>query len=301
MATIPSCRSGLRRRRTRFIPYFPAALPVLSERARHARRDLLAASARNHRWSRAGASRTATRARRRADHARHGRATCLRGARRWPARARRDARRQCVREALGRRAACRRRERAPSARVLATLRSDFDGSYIRFTRAHSQRTRAHLLDSTPGYGRCRPRSRGKVAESIAEQRRIEADRAPFEVFRQDLLLGSASEHGRARGTRTTKRGLPSRSGCCIQLEPPRPAWTFDVFHSVSLFLFLYRAAVSGIFTPFLLAAGAGCVIVVWFALRMDVVDCEGHLVQLGRGALWYWPGSNWRSSSRPGR
>lgn len=65
-----------------------------------------------------------------------------------------------------------------------------------------------------------------------------------------------------------------------------------MFHSVSLFLFLYLfwLLLSGIFTPFLLAAGAGCAaFVVWFALRMDVVDREGHPIQLGPRALWYWP------------
>ena len=78
-------------------------------------------------------------------------------------------------------------ERAPSARVLATLRSDFDGSYIRFTRAHSQRTRAHLLD-LPLDTAVADRFAREAAESIAEQRRIEAaDRVPFEVFRQDYL------------------------------------------------------------------------------------------------------------------
>lgn len=34
----------------------------------------------------------------------------------------------------------------PSARVLAAMRADFDGSYVRCTRALSKATRAHLLE-----------------------------------------------------------------------------------------------------------------------------------------------------------
>jgi multicomponent Na+:H+ antiporter subunit E len=65
-----------------------------------------------------------------------------------------------------------------------------------------------------------------------------------------------------------------------------------VFHSVSLVvsLYLFWLLLSGFFTPFLLSAGAGCVLaVVWFARRMDVVDHEGHPIHLGPKALFYWP------------
>jgi multicomponent Na+:H+ antiporter subunit E len=65
-----------------------------------------------------------------------------------------------------------------------------------------------------------------------------------------------------------------------------------VFHSISLFLFLYLfwLLLSGLFTPFLLSAGVGCALaVVWFARRMDVVDHEGHPIHLGPRALVYWP------------
>lgn len=64
-----------------------------------------------------------------------------------------------------------------------------------------------------------------------------------------------------------------------------------MFHSVSLFicLYLFWLLLSGFFTPFLLSAGAGCALaVVWFARRMDVVDAEGHPIQLGPRALVYW-------------
>lgn len=65
-----------------------------------------------------------------------------------------------------------------------------------------------------------------------------------------------------------------------------------MFHSLSLFvaLCLFWLLLSGFFTPFLLAAGAGSALaVVWFARRMDVVDAEGHPVRLGLRALVYWP------------
>jgi len=65
-----------------------------------------------------------------------------------------------------------------------------------------------------------------------------------------------------------------------------------VFHSISLFAFLYLfwLLLSGFFTPFLLSAGVGSALaVVWFAQRMDVVDHEGHPIHLGPRALLYWP------------
>jgi len=75
----------------------------------------------------------------------------------------------------------------------------------------------------------------------------------------------------------------------------RPSQTFqiriDVIRSFSLFFFLYLfwLLLSGIFTPFLMASGAGCALAVtWFAQRMNVVDAEGHPIQLGTHALIYW-------------
>ncbi|MEP7283535.1 MAG: Na+/H+ antiporter subunit E [Rubrivivax sp.] len=65
-----------------------------------------------------------------------------------------------------------------------------------------------------------------------------------------------------------------------------------MLHSVSLFIALYGfwLLLSGYFTPFLMAAGAGSALaVVWFARRMDVVDSEGQPLQLGLKALVYWP------------
>ncbi len=67
---------------------------------------------------------------------------------------------------------------------------------------------------------------------------------------------------------------------------------FDVFHSVSLFisLYLFWLLLSGFFTAFLMSAGAACALaVVWFARRMDVVDAEGHPIQVGPSVVFYWP------------
>ena len=68
-------------------------------------------------------------------------------------------------------------------------------------------------------------------------------------------------------------------------------------HSVSMFavLYLFWLLLSGNFSVFLLAAGAGCAAaVVFVAHRMDVVDHEGHPVHLSLGALFsYWPWLVW--------
>ena len=64
-------------------------------------------------------------------------------------------------------------------------------------------------------------------------------------------------------------------------------------HAVSVFVALsvFWLLLSGLFTPFLLAAGAGIALaVVVFARRMDVVDHEGQPIHLGWRALFsYWP------------
>jgi len=64
-----------------------------------------------------------------------------------------------------------------------------------------------------------------------------------------------------------------------------------VIRSFSLFFFLYLfwLLLSGYFTPFLMISGAGCALAVtWFAQRMNVIDAEGHPIQLGARALVYW-------------
>ncbi len=54
-------------------------------------------------------------------------------------------------------------------------------------------------------------------------------------------------------------------------------------------LYLFWLVLSGYFTVFLMSAGAACAIaVVWFARRMEVIDAEGHPVQLGWRIVAYW-------------
>lgn len=66
-----------------------------------------------------------------------------------------------------------------------------------------------------------------------------------------------------------------------------------MFRSLSAFAALYAfwLLLSGYFTGFLLAAGAGSALVVLiFARRMAVLDHEGHPAHLGLSAtLGYWP------------
>lgn len=66
-----------------------------------------------------------------------------------------------------------------------------------------------------------------------------------------------------------------------------------MLHAASVFLALsaFWLLLSGMFTPFLLAAGAGSALAVLaVAHRMDVVDHEGHPMHLGWQAVFnYWP------------
>ena len=76
---------------------------------------------------------------------------------------------------------------APSARVLATMTSDFDSSYVAFTRAQSKQTKAALL-ALPYPDQLQNRFTKLAQESLDEQRRIEAaDTLPFELYRQQYL------------------------------------------------------------------------------------------------------------------
>jgi len=83
----------------------------------------------------------------------------------------------------------------PSARVLRAMHEDYGDSYVAFAAAQSQRHRDALLRA-PLAPETERRYARMTAESIAEQRRIEAaDKVPFETYRrqyisQDLLGGA---------------------------------------------------------------------------------------------------------------
>ena len=75
----------------------------------------------------------------------------------------------------------------PSARVLAQMQADFDGSFNAFARAQSEATRAQLL-ALPYPEPLAQRLAAMAESSRAEQRRIEAaDSLPFEPWRQAYL------------------------------------------------------------------------------------------------------------------
>jgi len=65
--------------------------------------------------------------------------------------------------------------------------------------------------------------------------------------------------------------------------------------SLGVALAVFWLALSGHYTPFLLAAGFGSVIaIVWFTdRRMRVLDLEGHPTHLSGRALAYWPWLLW--------
>jgi len=60
--------------------------------------------------------------------------------------------------------------------------------------------------------------------------------------------------------------------------------------SLGAFLFVFWLALSGHYTPFLIAAGAACSLVcVLAAIRMRAADSEAHPIELFVGALTYYP------------
>jgi multicomponent Na+:H+ antiporter subunit E len=60
--------------------------------------------------------------------------------------------------------------------------------------------------------------------------------------------------------------------------------------SLGIVLYIFWILLSGYFTPFLLAAGAGSAICVVLAARqMKIADREGHPIQMIGSVLWYWP------------
>ncbi len=65
-----------------------------------------------------------------------------------------------------------------------------------------------------------------------------------------------------------------------------------MLHAISLGLVLFSLwlLLSGFFTILLLGLGVGSVAaVVWIALRMDVIDHEGHPIHLTVRAFFFWP------------
>jgi glutamate--cysteine ligase len=92
-------------------------------------------------------------------------------------------------------------ERLPSARVLRSMREDFDHSHRRFVLAQSIATRRHLLD-LPWSAEDAARAQGEAAESIADRDAVlAADTLPFEQYRQQFLAPHRLSPKRSAGGR----------------------------------------------------------------------------------------------------
>lgn len=62
------------------------------------------------------------------------------------------------------------------------------------------------------------------------------------------------------------------------------------FASLSIVLYVFWMLLSGYFEPFLLTAGAGsAIVVVLLARRMNILDREGHPIQMIASVVLYWP------------
>lgn len=75
----------------------------------------------------------------------------------------------------------------PSARILSTMATDFNNSFVGFLREQSRQTQTHLL-ALPFSADQQARYEAMTKESIAEQKRIEAsDSMEFETYRQNYV------------------------------------------------------------------------------------------------------------------
>ena len=85
----------------------------------------------------------------------------------------------------------------PSARVLVVMEQEFNNSFLGFTRAQSEQTRAKLL-ALP-FGAARQSHFGALSiRSLQEQKAIEAaDTMPFEIYRQQYIAPERLGTGRA--------------------------------------------------------------------------------------------------------
>ena len=94
-------------------------------------------------------------------------------------------------------ASLREPETLPSARVLATMATGYDNSFVKFVRAQSLKTQDAIL-SLPFSAQQQARFEALTRQSVAEQKKIEAlDSMPFEMYREKYL--SAERLGMPRG------------------------------------------------------------------------------------------------------
>lgn len=89
----------------------------------------------------------------------------------------------------------------------------------------------------------------------------------------------------------------SLSGLVLLTTPPgyRADSTLKYRISAALGLYLFWLGLSGHYTIFLMSIGAICAIgIIALSARMDVIDQEGHPVNLLGRAAWYWPWLIWQ-------
>ena len=97
----------------------------------------------------------------------------------------------------------------PSARVLATMASEYGQSYLRFTRTHSLLTKEATL-RLPYSDESQARFVNLARQSIEKQQAIEAaDDVPFEIYRQRYL--SAERLGLPAGRTGAPGAAPAHS------------------------------------------------------------------------------------------
>jgi glutamate--cysteine ligase len=85
----------------------------------------------------------------------------------------------------------------PSARMLAVMEQEFGNSFLDFTRAQSEQTRAKLL-ALPFSAAQQARLAALTAQSLKDQRAIEgADTLPFELYRQQYIAPERLGLGRS--------------------------------------------------------------------------------------------------------
>jgi multicomponent Na+:H+ antiporter subunit E len=84
---------------------------------------------------------------------------------------------------------------------------------------------------------------------------------------------------------------PSASTASTAIAPAQLAPSLLQVASVWVTLLVFWLLLSGIYAPFLIAAGIGCALgVTLIARRMRLIDSEGHPIHLClRAFLWYWP------------
>jgi glutamate--cysteine ligase len=75
----------------------------------------------------------------------------------------------------------------PSARVLQTVQDDYEGSFVAFVRAQSQKTRQAMLD-LPMSDAEAAKWAAQSAQSLQDQAAMEAaDTMPFGIYLQEYL------------------------------------------------------------------------------------------------------------------